>query len=321
MTRTRLRRARAFVGGGGGWTSLPGDIIFRSDWATALAQGAANSDAALFDNGKVAANRWTGKIGGGTWAADGAIIVANPGGFPAAMTNVFAVRIPQNPGLSAGGVAGDAGYARILRKTGMPVPAVGSSLYYRWYASVTIPFDEFPAGFDNAWHPVQDGQATGNANWEWEVVARRAGDLASAQPAIGKWRCRWYYKAKASGDTRFFKDLDYDTVYRFETRIHRTGENEFTPYVRVYGPDDLTLLYTNADFMGISGAQNVPMTGIVSPFVLAANLDGLNCGQNDVTIGMLGVVPPTTMDFGYQGGFMVRSSDWCGPYSALEAVA
>ena len=272
----------------------PEGIVWAADWGT----GTGVTQPILLDSGSP--TPWTLAIGSG-WGSSPdsqAAIVPNPGGFPT--TNVFRVVIPFD--------GTDHGPARIIRTTTIPVPANGGSLWYRWYASVNLP-DPLPAGFDALWHPWQDGQASGNSNWEWEVVGRTVGDAIPA----GKWRSRLYLKGRSS-DRRFFVDLDLNTVYRFELHVLRISNTEFDVETRVFLGDATTPLFDSDDFASVDGGGiNLASPGITAPFVDPNNLNGLNSGQNDVQLGMLSVGHDIL--FGYQAAFAVSASDWVGPYA------
>jgi hypothetical protein len=252
----------------------PGDIVFHSDFSTALG----TSDAAVLDTSK--AVPW------GIRSAGIMEVISSAGlDFPTA--NVLRIS-------SANGSGG------LIRRTGLPVPAVGGSLWYRWYIRQTHA-DNLE---DNETHPIQDGQAAGNCNWLFHVMHNHGG--------TGKWGPQF-----RAGSGNVFQNtywwgpiLDKGVTYRFELQIHRVGTGTYQMHVRVFNSADAMILsdvnFTNSNEGGNLTLANNPTIN----FNNVANLDGLNGGCN----GIAGTNPPSFI-YGYQSGFAVSTAGWIGAYA------
>jgi hypothetical protein len=250
-------------GSGGGSTVEP---LFASDWSTALG----SSHNAVSDGG-----RWT-MVGG-----QGGEIVASTGlDFPTA--NVL--RVPWNEGWS------------LPRKTGMPIPAVGESRYYRWYMHLAFPDNVS----DGQSHPIQDGEAGSQINWELAIRHNDGGPGAFVAQyqlhTVNGWpNYVW------NGPT-----LQKGVTYRYELHLYRDGEDTFQIHPRIYDSSG-TLIAADEDFSTYTNSATLAS----NPSLLfndVNNLDGLNAGCNQGSLPEVGI-------YGYQAGFCVRADTWCGPYA------
>jgi hypothetical protein len=268
----------AVTGGGGGGTA---GAIFFSDFSAALG----NSTAAKTDGGK-----WN--------------IVADPGnsldviagasvGFPSAnVLRVIARTSAQ-------------GFAR-LAKTGLGIPNVGQSFFYRWYYR-----HEQPSLNDNSQHPIESGQ-TGGLDWSfsnetisnttWRPEFRPGGDQGNALYA------RW------TGPV-----LQRSVTYRFELQIHKISNTEMRMHARVYSAGGALIAddddFTN-DRLGNTGANarslaDNPLLHFQTPG--GSQLDEVRAGNNGISVGDWG---PDLL-YAYQGGFAIRNDTWCGPFGTI----
>ena len=253
----------------------PAGVIFHSDFGTALG----TSDAAVMDTGKGAP--WNLRGGQG-------LEVISSAGLDFPMPNVLRVMA----------LTSTSGFA-IVRKTGMPVPAVGQSRYYRWYIRAGANIE------DNNTHPIQDGQNAGASNWQFELLHTLGG--------TNRWTIQFKHAAVQQNFlNQNFRGpaLDVNVTYRIEVHLLRTSNTAYNFHVRVYNSAN-ALLYTDANFTNVDqgiphlGAQNTGQFG----FGNANNLDGLNGGCNGVA--------PLSGDrlYSYQSGFAVSGTDWIGPYA------
>lgn len=251
-------------------------VIFHSDWSTATG----TSQTALMDASK--ALPWS-LLGG-----DGLEVIPSTGlNFPSA--NVLRVTATQ----------ARTGYA-FLRKTGLAIPVIGESRYYRWYTRVAISDRRAPS--DPETHPHQDGNAAGGANWLFHVYH----DAGS-----GRWlpQLRSNAAVNAYPSTRWSGPLlSKNVTYRFELQIRRAGANTFQMHVRVYDAGG-ALIHSDADFR--NEANRTLASTPTFTFVNLASMDGLNAGLN----GLGGAEWFPSVIYMYQGGIAVCADGWCGPYS------
>lgn len=257
-------------------TAPPPAVIFHSDFGTSIGADAAS----VRDSSK--ALPWNIQGGQG-------LEVISAAGLDFPTTNVLRVT----------SVQASLGYS-FLRRSGLPIPAVGESRFYRWYMRVTTPNGlEDPES-----HPVQDGNAGSQCNWLFHVY--------HDAETPGMWRPQF----RPNGNVNSFPIMRFTgpalpkhTTFRFEMHFHRTGSMVFQMHARIYDA-------TGALIHGDSSWTNDNSTS-----TLAANptfnmrdplaLDGLNAGCN----GIAGAAPPFPFVYGYQSGFAVGSQDWMGPYS------
>lgn len=272
-------------------TSTQANVIFHSDWATALGR----TDAAILDAAKP--KPWNDLLNRG----DALEVVRSTGlDFPTA--NVLRVDAVYRSGGGA--------YAANPRYSGLPVPGVGGSLYYRWYYQCTVPnsYDSDPNS-----HPIQDylSGATGQTNWAFRVTTHTNGtwspDISVAWSTIA-WPDNHWGPATS---------LNKNQTYRFEVQIKRTSVSTFEIHARIYDTAG-NLLYGDADFENADGSKTLNNAGggpgdyPQIPFANVNNLTDFQVGFNDYSTG-------TQSDFGwpisYQGGVAICTGDWCGPYN------
>lgn len=245
-------------------------VIWSADWGTAL--GTTNS--ALSDGSRFSL------VGG-----SGLEVISAAGlGFPT--PNVLRVTAR----------AETEGFA-FLRKTGLPIPQVGESNFYRWYFRATMP-DGLE---DPETHPFQDGNAASQTNWLFHVY-HTAG--------AGMWRPQLRARVDANAwpnDRWSGPALRKNVTYRFEVQIARVATNSFRMNVRVYDEAG-ALIHGNNAFAN----ENRTATLASNPtftFWSLPNLEGLNAGVN----GIFGTAPFPFI-YGYQAGLAVCRGDWCGAY-------
>ena len=241
----------------------PEGILFASSWDTARG----NQQAAVSDGG-----RWQ-QIGGENSVG---VVLADGLDFPAGMANVLEVAVNGTR----------SGYWHGLH-TGITPPAIGGSLFYRWYIRVVMP-DDLP---DSGTHPIQDNYAQ---NWDFQLT-NGAGNVNMRLDA---------------GSSRWTPpNLPKGLTYRWEWQLHRTGASTYQAHVRVYDSAD-NLIQQDADFRD----QNSQRTLAQNPDNALSNLNalgGITCGINGVT-GLTTQATPIVLT--YQGGFCIRADTWCGPY-------
>ena len=291
-----------YHGVSGGWSAwsapdtfvnaLISDALFHSDWST----GTGFSDAILRDTAK--AIPWSSPVIGNN---DSMNVVAATGlGFPGGMSNVFRNKVNA------------AGQAGIVRYTGLTVPAIGESRYYRWYIRMVGSDAHRENGNSVEQHPIQDGQAIGNSNWAWTI---RWGNGITA----GKWIMSFEFdnssaQATANTPNHWFGEhaagaLEFDKnhTYRVEFHISRIGTTTFNAHVRVYNESG-TLVADDDEFQNSNNSGTLADVPTLT-FNNVANLNGINAGQNDITS------PDSAYLAHYQGGVCVRTNDWCGVYA------
>jgi hypothetical protein len=259
----------------------PGTLqpIFFSNWSAATG----NSTAAKTDGGK-----WN--------------IISDPGNS----LDVVAgppVGIPSPNCLRVIAKTSAQGFAR-LAKTGLGVPAVGQSFFYRWYYR-----HEQPSLNDNSQHPIESGQ-TGGLDWSfsnetisnttWRPEFRPGGDQNNA------------VLARFTGPI-----LQRSVTYRFELQIHKLSNTEMRMHARVYSAAG-QLIADDDDFINdrlgsstrVSLADNPTLHFQTSG---GSQLDEVRAGNNGISVGDWG----PEMLYAYQGGFAIATGDWCGPYGNI----
>lgn len=258
--------------------------VFASDWRS----GTGSSDAAVRDTAQ--AVPWDGVAGNGSLSE---VVPATGLDFPSAHALLVrggwrsspAGAAAENPRLNAG-----SGH--------LPVPAVGQSLFYRWYIRVVIP-DSYVA--DDLTHPIQDGTNGSVTNWQFEVTNN----------ANATWNMSWNVGQNAWPNNRWFLQapLNKNQTYRVELQIQRTGTNAFNLHARVYDASN-TLRYSDADFRNANGSATLagnPSLG----FTAVENLAGFQVGFNGLNGGQESDYP---IDLYYQGGVAISRDGWLGAY-------
>lgn len=204
----------------------------------------------------------------------------------------------------------NSGFA-LNRKTGMPIPDVGVTRYYRWYVRQTFP-DELVGNGD---HPWQDGNAIGDTNW---FVGCTYGS-SDAPTHSGDWQPS-VWSLQTAGSTPFGAGpwLTKGVTYRFEVALYRLNTTQYDLSIRIYNIAG-TLLHTSADWPADFGGGTLA-TRIPFDFKDVTSLDGFNCGTNDFETAGNGWWT-STFDYGYQGCFAIvdrtesiSSGLWCGPF-------
>jgi hypothetical protein len=264
-------------GGGGGGGAPPSDVLFFTDWRTATG----NSNAAVTDGGK-----WNIVSNGSTETMN--VIPSTGLDFPS--TNVFQMIATERW----------QGFG-IVRKTGIPVPAVGESRYYRWYIRM-MQVDNLA---DEQTHPIQDGNAASDTNWMFVVYN---GGGATGVPR-GQWQPQFWSEGTGGNNARWYGPfLTKNQTYRVELQIHRIGSSTYRMHVRIYNRAG-TLIASDADIRNIGNSMNLASNPTLN-FNNVNNLDGLNAGNNGI-----GAPAPFPFTYAYEGCFAVRRDDWCGPYT------
>lgn len=250
-------------------------FIFTADWSTALG----NTTAAITDGGRF-------DIRGGSGGA--VVTTASTGAnFPTANVLYVPSRIGEGSCLPR-------------KSTGLGVPAIGESRFYRIY--LLFAFDDNDS--DPQSHPVQDGNAGGDINWEIAIRHNDAGPgFVLAQFQFGSENAFPWMKVNGPA-------LPKNQVFRWEWQILRTGTNTFQCHARIYNAAG-TLLYDDDDFRNEQATGNLTSNHEFNFHVLA-NMAGLNVGANQGNYTPAGF-------YGYQGAVAVSAVDWCGPYVAGES--
>jgi hypothetical protein len=263
--------------------NITGEIqpLFFSDWSgAALGSG---SDA-IRDNGK-----WTLVGGFGHEVVNAAGL-----GFPSARVCKFVANRSNN------------GFA-LLRKTGMPIPAVGVTRHYRWYVRMTFP----DALLGNGDHPWQDGNAVSDCNYI--VGVHYGSDVGPARN--GQWQLGATFIGNPNGAFDNGPWLNKNETYRVEAALERLTATTYDFSMQVFNSANAPVFndeHFPADFGGGTLATRGPWT-----FANVNNLDGFNCGTNDFeTAGNNWWT--STFDYGYQGCFAIADNQgWIGPYGSV----
>jgi hypothetical protein len=267
-----------------------GGLLFASDWGTARGTG---TDA-LRDTGKRLP--WEVVLGAGLTVIDAAGL-----DFPTPnVLEVMGVETAAGSGLIRFGQP---------RISGLPVPEVGQSLYYRWYFRTAVP-DSIDTDSGGAPHPIQDGQASSQTNWMFETTISRDGG----------WGPRLFNFPAPFPDNRWGAPapLRKHQTYRFELQLHRVTATTFTPHVRVYDSAG-TLLISDAEISNSGGASAATLaTNPELPIRFLDNLGRFQVGNN----GPGWTVPSNLFPFPmfYQGAVCIRADTWCGPYQPGEGL-
>jgi hypothetical protein len=261
--------------------------VFFSDWRT-VAGGMTTTSTT--DN-----NKWDFTAGGTRGE-----VIPSPTGFPGKQ----AMRIVYHTD----------GFV-ILRHTGMPVPAIGTTRNYRWYYR----HDQLNWPMDNTQHPIQDGNAEGDISWSFNT------DTLSAST----WRA--YFGVQVNSGENPFElarwytpTLMTGTVYRIELQIHRTGDTTFQMHARGYDAAG-ALLYDDDDFSNQAAGGTMTLAGsptfafnqdATRPFYNADTLNGLNAGCNGITgVTQEGFPYAVQAAFAVVDGLAVGS--FIGPYGTV----
>src|SRR3990172_5029018 len=254
-------------------------VLFESEWNNSLG----NSSTSRTDGGK-----WD------TAGGNGLSVISSSGlDFPT--TNVLEVTA----------LEATTGFA-FLRKTGMAVPSIGESRYYRWYSRV-VATDGLS---DTETHPHQDGNAIGDSNWLFHVFHNSGGN--------GFYRPRFMSRAVENPSHTFYLldgTLNKGVTYRFELNITRTGTSTFQMHANVYNSSG-DLIYNDSNFVNEDNASESLANNITFNFHDLNNMDGFNAGLN----GLGGSEWFPSMVYMYQGAICIRNDTWCGAYGAAAST-
>jgi uncharacterized protein YjdB len=258
-------------------------FIFTSDWSSATGQTTV---------AKTDGSRWN--------------IISDPGNGLNVLATCQSLGFPSATCLEVNGIQSATGFAR-LAKTGMPIPAVGESMFFRWYYR-----HEQPSLGDNSQHPIESGQ-NGGLDWcfntetlsntTWRPEFRTGGDQSNARLA------RWTGPVLQQGVT-----------YRFEMQIQKISNTELYLHVRVYNSAGV-LIASDANFtndrLGNSGTNLLSLAS--NPVLHFATSGGTNL--HEIRAGVNGISNSDwfpRVRYGYQGGLAVCRGNWCGAYTAGE---
>ena len=271
----------------------PADVLFHSDWSSLLG----SVDNALRDISKPIP--WDTIAGNGILSE---VVLSNPAGGPdLQFPSTHCLKVVGGWRASPPGAAAD--NPRLIEDNNhIPNPAIGQSIYYRWYIRV-VTRDDFTA--DTLTHPIQDGTNGSQTNWEQEVVSN----------SNGTWTHR--YQMSGGGQNpnpnhRWTLDfpLQKHQTYRFEHRIHRIGANTLNLHAKIFNHLDVQIA-DNSNFHNSDDSATLADTPTFN-FNDILNMRGLQCGLNGISGGIESEFP---IDMTYQGCFAVRTLDWCGPYA------
>jgi hypothetical protein len=258
-------------------------FLFTSDWSTALG----NSNAAISDGGRwdfVSAD-FTGRI------------ISSAGlDFPTA--NVFDVYTTTTR----------VGWVELRRST-VPIPAVGESRYYRWYFRYAAPDNLV----DPESHPVQDGGAVSQSNWRFHTINAPAACFFQDAIPAGRWCPRFDVTGSGHPFNRFHGPfLNKNQTYRIEVHMRRETTSTMSLDVRIYDSAG-TLVADDASLRGGDGVTTLAQ----APALNINNLSGMNVfnsGHNGFAPGTY----PFPFTYSYQGAFAICTNTWCGAYTRGE---
>lgn len=263
--------------------SAPGErrFLFTSDWSTPGTTTSAKTDA----------SRWN--------------VISDPGNG-LSVIGCQSLGFPSETCLQVLGVQAASGFAR-LAKTGMPVPAAGESMYFRWYYR----HEQRSLG-DNSQHPIESGQ-TGGLDWSfntetmtdntWRPEFRPGGEQSNA------------LLARFTGPV-----LQRGVTYRIEMQIQKISSTQFYMHARIYDTAG-NLIAGDANFtndrLGNTGANARSLAN--NPVLRFQTAEGSQL--NEIRAGVNGIAGSDWFPqhlYAYQGGLAVCAGDWCGAYAAGE---
>lgn len=285
-------------GGGSGIRTPQTGVLFFSDWSTATG----TSDAALRDTDKPIP--WSNR-----WGGNGSLTVVSAAGlgFPSDMDNVLRVTQYQQD------------FDWVMANNLWSLPGVGESRAFRIYLRVTISDAQGDKGTVYAsHHPIESTGASGSTSggfYAWHFGSYNDGTFPilfsmndPSYPYNG-----WTFGAPQydhGGRDYDPAPLDKNTTYRLEWKFTRTAASTYSLDMRVYGPDDTTLLYDGNSTYAWGGNGQT----------LASDGDGLDVDDSKIVDMRLGTNGGgwtfTSPQYVYWGGFAVCADDWCGRYAA-----
>ncbi len=280
--------------GGGGDTEIPADNVALFNWLT----GTGTGDAAVRDTDRDLP--WDMQSGNG---ALNTVIASTGLDFPCS-------RVYKCIAESSGGAiqTNKTDQLRLEHENlHLPIPAIGESLFYRWYQRYLVP-DSIDSS-DSTPHSVQDGPAASTNNWMWETPVG----------SDGTWTPQFNFGVNAYPNNRWSTPaLLKNQTYRVEFQVKRVGTSTFEPHCRIYDSDDV-LVRSDADFVNRDGSKTFASIGSLTLRDIAY-LAGWQMGNNgpswrNVTAGQ------HPYDMWCFGAARVRTDDWIGPHIAAEEDA
>lgn len=248
-----------------------GTTLFSSDWASGD----------LLDGGK-----WR------RWGGQGilSIVSASGMGFPSTMARVMRVAM------------GTGSFDWVEADGKWSLPAVGQSRAFRLYIRNAV------GNVDGGWsatHPVEskgtDGSIAGNF-YAWHLGSNADGTFPIALAVSAPYPRNYWTISNATNTT--VGTLKKQSTYRLEWKFTRTGGNQYSLDMRVYGADDRTLVADRNSIKAWGGGA------------LASNAGGITVDDAFMTgirIGLNGGFSASGLNYVYYGGF-AACSDWCGAY-------
>lgn len=281
--------------------TVPGGIVFHSNWSTATGTSAA----ALLDTGKPL--QWDTQIGNGNLNT---IVPATANlDFPASMANVM-LNVAQFSSNASQRVLTQFNSLLVASQhIPIPQPVNGQrDLYYRWYQRWVVPDSIDTNG--GAPHPIQDGPAASQTNWMWEVVIN----------SDGTWLPRFNFANTNSFPNNRWRSpvLPKNHTYRIELHIRRLTSTTFTAAAEIWDDKAGTRVQQSSDFVNGDGSQSLadsPVLNINDPSYFGAFQAGNNGpswnnnsqSQFPFNLWYLGGVAISTTP--------LSTSGWIGPYS------
>jgi hypothetical protein len=201
---------------------------------------------------------------------------------------------------------GSGSASKIIRITGLGVPPMNTSRYYRWYFQLAAPLN-VSLGTP---HPIQDGFDASTTNWELETRAT-VGSMS--------WSPMLTFPGEAFPNNRWaaLGALKRNITYRFELRITPMTPLNFTASIRVFNSSNFLVL-SDSDFKHRTGVGSVTLASApLIRFDDPAHLDGFTMGTNGAFQGSTASDHP--VQFCYQGGAAISDRGWCGEYKQSEA--
>ena len=268
---------------------IPSGVVFHSDWRS----GTGTSSNALRDTSQTVPWPTLGPNNPGVLE----VVAATGLDFPTAT-------VVKVTALDRGDGGARAQSVSMLGSTAIPgLPSNGSMLFYRWYIRNTAP-EPFPST-DDLNHNIENGNA--GQNWLMESVVNDN----------GTWTLRWSFEGTGFPSNRFIcPALTKGVTYRIELQIQRLSATTFNAHTRVYNDLVSTTvpLYDDDDFVNSNSSGSLASTPTLS-FAMLSVMNELQMGFNGLSMG--GGITGANDEFvhSYFGGAVVRTDDWCGPYS------
>ena len=195
-----------------------------------------------------------------------------------------------------------------------PAPAVGGSLFYRWYVRWVGPDN----GPNETLHGIQNGANDGPGSRLW-YFNQFVNASAPGSPALADSDWNMHWQNPVSTDRyRAQPDLSKGVTYRIELeyRVMTSTTAEF--HTRVFTRSDAgveTLVRDDDDFFDNNGSGPItlgdnPVQTMPSTAGLVALMAGVNGWDNAPGGPMM-----------LQGAFAICVETWCGEYQPGEGVS